>query len=68
MPSQDSARAGGGEEAVRGEIDWELNWVNKENSRQPCASAFQLHQEAPEDKAEGRCKLLQLASQRKELN
>lgn len=24
MPSQDSARAGGGEEAVRGEIDWEL--------------------------------------------
>lgn len=53
MPFQDSARAGGGEEAVRGEIDWELNWVNKENSRQPCASAFQLHQETPEGKAEG---------------
>lgn len=53
MPSQDSARAGGGEEAVRGEIDWELNWANKENSRQPWASAFKLHQETPEGQAEG---------------
>lgn len=42
MPSQDSARAGGGEEAVRGEIDWELNWANKENSWQPAATPAPL--------------------------
>lgn len=43
--SEDSALAGGGEGAPRGELDWELKGANKENSQQPPASALPLHQE-----------------------